>query len=246
MNTPTIDLSHRGVPQNDWTTVVHGLPEFDATLHQRLVVVAPHPDDETLGVGGLIAETSRRRVPVMIVSVSDGEAAPVPGSTPIELAIRRRDELRLASAHLCIAGAVDVQRWALPDGRLTEVEREITTRLRRLVQPGDLVVGTLPGDGHPDHEAVGRAVHAMVATPGVSVAFYPVWSWHWHDPARSSVAANGRVVQLSAAALRAKLDALQAYASQTTGDVPVLPAHFVQRFDRPYEVLVPAEIAIAA
>lgn len=245
MDTPTIDLSHGGVPQNDWHEVVHGLAVFDSLRHQRLVVVAPHPDDETLGVGGLIAETSQRGGRVVIVAVSDGEAAPVTGFTPLELAVRRREELRTAAARLCVAGPVDVECWALPDGRITAVEGEIVTRLRRFVQPGDLVVGTLPGDGHPDHEAVGRAVQVIAGIPGVAVAFYPVWSWHWQDPTASVVARRGRLVQLSEAALRAKLDALAAYVSQSAGEVPVLPEHFVQRFDRPYEVLVPAEIEAA-
>src|SRR6201996_5368876 len=39
------------------------------------IVVAPHPDDETLGAGGMIAAQCEAGVPVFIIAVSDGEAA---------------------------------------------------------------------------------------------------------------------------------------------------------------------------
>ena len=39
------------------------------------VVVAPHPDDETLAAGGLIAALTSRGIPVTVVAVTDGEHA---------------------------------------------------------------------------------------------------------------------------------------------------------------------------
>ena len=41
------------------------------------VVVAPHTEDETLLSGGLIAHQARAGVPVIVLAVTDGEAAPI-------------------------------------------------------------------------------------------------------------------------------------------------------------------------
>ena len=45
----------------------------------RLVVVAPHPDDEILGAGGLLAATARAGRDLLLVAVTDGQASH-PGS----------------------------------------------------------------------------------------------------------------------------------------------------------------------
>lgn len=238
MTPPTIDLSHAGIDPDAWQTTVHGLPAFDTGRHTRLVVVAPHPDDETLGVGGLIAETSRRGASVHVISVSDGEAAPAAASG-VELGRRRHEELRTAARSLCLAGPIAIDRWSLPDGHLGDVEAVIVARLGEIVRPGDLVVGTLHDDGHPDHEAVGRAVTSVAGRDDIEVALFPIWAWHWHDPLTSVIGRRGRLVHLSEIALDARSAAFAAFESQTSGGAPVLPAHFTSRFDRRFEVLVP-------
>ena len=51
------------------------LPPLDLTACPGLVVVAPHPDDETLGLGATAAQLAASGVDVSLVSVSDGGAA---------------------------------------------------------------------------------------------------------------------------------------------------------------------------
>jgi len=74
---PAIDLAVEGPSETAWAEVAAALPRWPLeSLHmQRLVVVAPHPDDESLGIGGTVAMLARR-VPVTVVCVTDGEAAP--------------------------------------------------------------------------------------------------------------------------------------------------------------------------
>src|ERR1700712_473320 len=84
----------------------------------RAVVVAPHPDDEILAVGGLLAHLARVGTPVLIVAVTDGTASHV-GSTewPVERLVRERPiESRTALHRL----GVDTEpvRLGLPDGRI--------------------------------------------------------------------------------------------------------------------------------
>ena len=58
------------------------LPALDLTECPGLVVVAPHPDDETLGLGATAAQLAASGVDVQVVSVSDGGAAE-PGATAV-------------------------------------------------------------------------------------------------------------------------------------------------------------------
>ena len=60
----------------------------------RLVIVAPRPADEILGVGGLIASLAALGMPVCVVAASDGEASHAPGDwwTPSRLRDQRRRE----------------------------------------------------------------------------------------------------------------------------------------------------------
>lgn len=235
---PTIDLAHHGVHHAQWRDVLRRLEAFRPDPYGRLVVVAPHPDDETLGAGGLIAETSARGTPVLVVSITDGEAAWPEQDLERPLAERRHGELLRAMARLGTVAPVAVNRWQLPDGGLAGLQGAIATRLDEVVRPGDLVVGPLPCDGHPDHDAVGAAVLSLADDPRTEIGLFPVWAWHWHDPDDSVINWCGRRLDLSVSAMDAKREALAMFVSQTSGDEPILPEHFLQRFDEPFEVLV--------
>jgi hypothetical protein len=71
-------VSGGGTPTPLWTGWAHPFPRLDLTGCPGLVVVAPHPDDETLGLGGTIAALTVAGVPVEVVSVSDGGARRTP------------------------------------------------------------------------------------------------------------------------------------------------------------------------
>ena len=115
LDSALIDLSHSGTGRDQWSDAVLALGPFVARSFQRLVVVAPHPDDETLGVGGLIASTSERGGRVLVVSLTDGEAAYEQDGLD-EL---RHDELCAAVHRLSLAATVAIDRRQLPDGGLT-------------------------------------------------------------------------------------------------------------------------------
>ena len=206
----------------------------DLVRHRRLVVAAPHPDDETFGVGGLIAEASGHGVPVVVVSMTDGEAAfAEPG-----LADRRHGELLAALECLAPTGVERVVRCRLPDGGVADCGDEVAAILRAETVAGDLLLAPLYCDGHPDHDAVGLAAMDLAGQGGLDVAFFPIWAWHWHDPSDSVIVTKGRRFDLSPAAAGAKALALACFTSQVSGRDPVLPAHFSSRFHEPFEVIV--------
>ena len=97
--------------------------------YRRLVVVSPHPDDETLGAGGAMASEARRH-PVLVISVTDGEAA----SADDDLGGTRRLELRAALDHLAVPSTIEIERLGIADGAVADAERLLQALLARLFE----------------------------------------------------------------------------------------------------------------
>ncbi|QCW49461.1 bifunctional PIG-L family deacetylase/class I SAM-dependent methyltransferase [Nocardioides dongxiaopingii] len=160
------------------------LPPLDLTAHARVVVVAAHPDDESLGAGGLTALAHRTGIAVTLVVATAGEHSHPrsPTTAPAELARRRGEESR--AAWRALGPTEDPLLLGLEDGDLAAHQDDLTTRLVREVGDGrrTLLVAPWRHDGHPDHEAAGRAAAAAARRTGADLVEYPVWFWHWGDP----------------------------------------------------------------
>lgn len=234
---PAIDLRRRGPTEQEWRGTLDALPAvcMDAACGRRVVVVTPHPDDESLGIGGTVAMLAAQGAQLRFVSLTDGEAAPCPTD---DLAAVRRAEL--ARAACALAPGSTVVRCGLPDGQLSDSGAALRSVLTAELRPGDLVFTTLDGDGHPDHDAAGAAVRAVAADVGAELWWFAIWAWHWHDPTTSPLTAAGVRSELTPAAMAAKRRAIAGYGSQLSGAVPVVPAEHLPRFERPYEILVRA------
>jgi len=139
----------------------------------RLMAVLAHPDDESLGLGGMIAKYAAEGVEVSLVTATRGESGRYLGRRdgrehpgPERLAAIREAELKAAAA---VLGIRDLTLLNFRDGHLDEAEpREAVGRIVehvRRVRPQ--VVVTFPPDGsygHPDHIAICQlATAAMVA-----------------------------------------------------------------------------------
>lgn len=124
------------------------------------LIVAPHPDDETIGAYGLIRLLRLRRCRVRVIVVSDGagshrESVRWPRA---RLVAERCRESRRAMRMLGITAA-DMRFLGLPDGELGEA-RSHETRLRRAIMRTsdvDLLVAPVIDDAHPDHRFVATA-----------------------------------------------------------------------------------------
>lgn len=237
-----------GTPESQWRSWSGppGWPELDlSSPPPQVVVVAPHPDDEVLGVGGLMRLLEAAGSIVSLVAVTDG-AASHPGSptlTPADLAVRRARERTSA---LEVLGMRDVQllRVGLPDGDAAGYEAILTTLLGDLLGPDDWCVATWRQDGHPDHEASGRAAAAAAATAGCRLLEYPVWTWHWAAPADERVPWDrARRIPLPAALAAAKRAAAGEYRTQVqplsedAADAAILPPGVLERLLRDFETV---------
>ncbi|MEW2317669.1 PIG-L deacetylase family protein [Streptomyces bauhiniae] len=164
------------------------MPEYALPTAGRVVVVAAHPDDEVLGVGGTLARLAAAGVALTVVSVTDGEGSH-PGSTrltPDRLAELRAGELCDALGELG-ASQAEVIRLRLPDTGVARHEDRLAGELAALLPDAALCLAPWTGDVHGDHEAAGRAALAASRAVSVPCRLYPVWLWHWARPGDTRV-----------------------------------------------------------
>ncbi|MGA8517474.1 MAG: PIG-L deacetylase family protein [Pseudonocardiaceae bacterium] len=238
-----------GTPESSWQAWpgLAGLNLFDLyPLPASVVVVAPHPDDEVLGVGGTLALLRTAGVSVRVVAVSDGEASH-PHSrtvTPTQLAEIRRAEQYVALCRLGL-GRPEIHRGGLPDGQVDRHEAGLADTLTPLLDEHTWCLATWAHDGHPDHEATGRSAATAAGRTGARLLSFPVWTWHWAQPADPRVPwSTARQVRLPPMIAQAKRHAVRAFASQVEplstqpGDEAILGPHVLARLTRDFEVIL--------
>lgn len=249
----TFDGRAPGTPAAAWTTDprFRDLPALALRRTGRTVVVAAHPDDETLGAGGILAELADAGCPAEVVIVSDGGGSH-PGSPTLDadaLAGRRWAEVVEAVNVLSPASPITLLGYA--DGGLREVRDAIEDDLRALLADGhpvDQLVATWRGDGHRDHRIVGEVCATLAEELGCTFLEYPVWLWHWATPDDPSVPWDRlRVIELADRSVVRKHRAVAAHATQVEPlssdplDAPTLHPAFLRTFDRDVEVVVADE-----
>jgi LmbE family N-acetylglucosaminyl deacetylase len=247
----TFDHRVSGTSETRWRQA--GLADLNAldlpARAAQLVVLAAHPDDETLGAGGLIAAAADRGIPVTVVVATNGEAShpQSPTWSPERLAAVRKQEVQAALAVLDPAARVVF--LGLPDGRLHQQRAVLVKRLRALLPAGALIASPWRGDGHPDHEACAHAADALAQESEPFTHWeYPIWAWHWADPNDLPWAALRRL-PLDPANGAAKQAALTCHRSQhsplsaAAGDEAILAPEMLEHFTRDFEVFVVASSA---
>lgn len=231
----------------DWAGAVRwdDLPALDlaATERHRLVVVAAHPDDETLGAAGLIAQAADLGWSVEVVVATRGEASHPhsPTHSPQRLAELRSREVRRAVARL--APSARVHLLELPDSDLAGHTDRLVEQLVDVIGDGAevLLVAPWEQDRHADHEAAGRAARTAAGRTDADLLGYPVWLWHWGAAADLPRTELLRL-DLNDRARHAKRAALDCHVTQhrplspANGDEQLLPQALLDLADRPFEV----------
>lgn len=239
-----------------WSAALQALPAHEpADLLElgsgdRLVVAVPHPDDETLGVGGILQRLHRSGVHLVLVLATAGRAAyGDTGHAAATLGRTRIREFRDAIALLGLDRA-EVHELDLPDGELDKHEASVIGALGDLLQIAPLragsraaVLGPWPLDPHPDHQAVGRAAGIAARRAGALRWSYPIWMRPALAPDQPAVPWRDiRRVPLSPEESKIKRAAIEIYKSQLDGPSPavepVLPTHVIDHFTDGQELLI--------
>lgn len=237
-------LTEPGTAAGAWVDALAGAPLLDVSGYSRVVVVAAHPDDETFGFGATSATLAAQGADVRTVVVSDGGAAQ-PGLSSVQ----SRDLAAVRHAELLQAATILAQPPPLalniPDGAVAAHEDELADALADILSGArtpTVCVANWRGDGHPDHEAVGRAAARATQACGTPLLEYPVWMWHWATVGDSAVPWDRlAMLPITGDAADRKAAAAQCYHSQLADGRnavdPVLPQFVVDRLLQVPEVV---------
>ncbi len=223
-------------PESLWRAALAMRPDCPTHGWRSVLVVAPHPDDETLGLGATIAGLNRRGASVRVLFLTDGEA-----SHPASPGLRRRrtGEADVALATLGLPPD-RIERLGWADGHLAADVKALGDSIATRAAGCDTVLSTWPGDGHPDHRAAGIAAQDAASRLSIGLWWYPIWAWH-HERIDGELLKSAERLAVTAVDLAAKRRALGAYRSQLTDLLgpPIVPPSFLQHHLRPFEVVVP-------
>lgn len=152
------------------------------TIDDHILIIAPHPDDEVLGCGGLIQQAITHGKKVTVVILSDG-AASHDGCCDAthETIARERRKLTLDTWNLFDGtSAPGLHFLNYPDGQIRQESPE-TDKLKRLIEeiaPDAIYVPNLH-ERFPDHLEAQRIILSVVTDPAVSIYEYCVWAWYF-------------------------------------------------------------------
>lgn len=224
----------------------------DITTFGATLVVAPHPDDESLGAGGAIALLRDAGLPVQVLFVSDGSQSH-PNSTAYPASRLRdlRESEAKAALHLLGVSDGHLTFMRLPDTRVptpgdTEFAPAVETvaALIRQINP-DTILVPWRRDPHRDHRATWQLLHRAVALVSnrSRVLEYPIWLWELGHDVDQPRPDEVRVLRLGIdpVVLRKKR-AIAAHRSQVTRLIDDDPTAFylspelLAHFDVPHEL----------
>lgn len=233
----------------------------ERTSRQSCLVLAPHPDDETLGCGGTIMRKAAAGTPVHIAFATDGRYSHPSSAMAGEELARLRQREAIAACGILGVEEEHLSFLGFEDGRLSQHQpalQEALLQLIRRIQPSEILV-TSELDWHTDHQILNRAVTELAQCGRITAEIrdYPVWFWSaraWLGHARprpaSLIHVPRHVVRLcrlrplvvrTAGLLPRKRQALDAYESQmrqqtATHAWATLEEAFLANFFRDYEI----------
>ena len=142
----------------------------------RILVLAPHPDDESIGCGGTLLHHKKIGDKVQVVILTSGEKGGH-GRAEAETIRVREAEARAAGK---ILGISEIEFWHLPDGAVRPTRDAIERLRKRLARfKPDRIYVTHDREMHPDHRGAARLVRrALVGMTGnmPDVLGYEVWT----------------------------------------------------------------------
>ncbi len=183
-------------------------------MKNKILVIAPHPDDEVLGVGGTMARLAEEGCEVYVVIVT--KAYP----PEYDKAVAQRDRQEATAAHQLL-GVKKTIFLNLPAARLDsvshgDINRQLSAVIKK-IQPEAIYI-PFTGDIHIDHQRV--FLSALVASrpniphaPRAIYAYETLSESNWNAPYLAPNFVPNVYVDISRY-LETKIEAMQMYTSQ--------------------------------
>lgn len=194
------------VGDDAWRSLCARANPLQLSLTGNWLVLAPHPDDETLGAGGLLATLADNGAPAWVAYLTSGEASHRGASLWPEdrIARTRRGEARLALRVLAKTERRPIflgwQDGVPPPVGGASFRRSCSQLLQLCERHGIRNIATTwRGEGHCDHVAAYDLGRSIVTQGGSRLRLFEYLVWGWTDPG-----------------LTAKVDALHVVAPDTS------------------------------
>lgn len=217
---------------------------------KNILIIAPHPDDETFGCAGLIALKVKQNVKVSVVFLTNGEKSLQNVSTE-EIMLHRQNSARAAAEML---GVRDIYFMNLADGAIPHPEAPSFTQavdkiadLIETIAPSE-VFCTHIAEGWSDHTAAAELTIAALKKLDRSISLYMYWVWVWFSVPLKGIRALDfsqtyyldvlDVMQQKKSAIHCYLNALHVSGVPYCGRLPKM---FLKAFEWPYEVFEKVE-----
>lgn len=214
------------------------------------LIVAPHPDDETLGCGGAIALLRSLNCRVQILVVSDGTLShPHSQKYPADKLRGLREAETQSAMKLLNVEANAVSFLRMQDGSITTQYESAVASCRAYITEVAPEIIFLPWryDPHADHRATWKLIKAALADLPLSPRLieYPIWDWDWEQRGILPASLEVTTWRLDiSTVVELKQQAIAAYRSQITDlidDDPEgfrLSAEMLANFTHPWEVYI--------
>lgn len=144
--------------------------EIDAPGKKRILVIAPHPDDDTFGAGATLIKAIDRGSRVHVAYVTDGSSDP-----------RQAALIRSEAGKVCSALGAEHTFLGLPPKGIPIGDSQASAGLVSLVrdQKPDAIFITFLLDDHDDHRRVNDlllSLHSDLDLRGIEVWAYQIYS----------------------------------------------------------------------
>jgi LmbE family N-acetylglucosaminyl deacetylase len=227
------------------------MSSFNVAAIRRALIVAPHPDDESLGCGGLLAILANQRADVTVVFVTDGGASHLHSRAwPRErLAAQRRAEAHAALFELGLSGAerifLNLRDADMPLPGSEEWRNTVAVMSGVLEKRSpELVVVPWRRDPHCDHRASWLITRdAIGASLPIVVLEYAIWLEEFGVPSDCPQPDEVDAIAIDITkTVAAKKRAVAAHHSQTTALIDDDPNGFrlssetIERLTTPVEL----------
>lgn len=195
-----------GAPSLSKTMRPRAARRYRGRAVKRVLVISPHPDDESIGCGGTLRDHILHGAIVHVIFLTSGERGGH-GRPRKETTRVREQEAKVAAG---VLGIARIEFWREPDGAF-RVTRELIDRVSKKLKEWrpEIVYVTHEREMHPDHRAACRLVRRALSAADSAVIKPTVMQFEVWTP----IQRIDHVVDISPH-IDLKMSAIRAYKSQ--------------------------------
>lgn len=191
--------------------LLHHSPQL--MIENKVLIVAPHPDDEVLGCSGLIQRMIENGKQVYVVILSGGEKSHQDCCHIDEpTLIDSRRNLSQKAAEILGLPLNQLHFLDYPDGRISynNAENQRLQTLIRELSPNAIFVPHT-GDGWSDHIETGNIIRKIIRTKPASILLYEYCVWFWYYNVWNIDWGNAILLKMNQREHQLKLKAIDVY-----------------------------------